>query len=212
MGTREQFAHLLRLYAPIAGAVFLVVVVVLVFVVVRFRQRPGRVVSRRSNAPRAELAYVLGIATVVVVLLVATYRAEDRVDAVAASPALRIAAVASDWRWRFDYPQQGIAEVGSDGAPTELVVPSGETVEFDLSSLDVLHAFYIPYQHFQRLAIPGTISRFDLVFPSPGVQTPGYCNELCGIGHTQMRFDVHVLSPRAFAAWASDQRHTGSAP
>lgn len=206
---RQQFQHLMGLYAPIGVGVFVIVVGLMGFVVVRFRARPGRVPSRRSDAPRLELLYVAAIGAVVVLLLAVTYSTESRVDALAARPVLRINAVASDWRWRFDYPEQGISEVGRGQAPTDLYVPAGETVEFDLSSLDVLHAFFIPYERFQRQATPQLTSRFDLVFPSPGVLTSGYCNEFCGLGHTQMRFEVHVLTPAAFAAWVALRKRLG---
>ncbi|MHB8533020.1 MAG: cytochrome c oxidase subunit II, partial [Solirubrobacteraceae bacterium] len=166
-GTRKEFSHLVGVYLPIAVAVFAIVLAVLAFVLVRFRHRAGRPVSKRSDAPRAEIAYVLMLAAIVVVLVVVTFRGESRVDAVAASPALRITATGSDWRWRFDYPAQGITELGHGEAPTDLFVPAGETIEFDLSSLDVLHAFYIPYERFQRAAIPKIVNRFDLVFPEP---------------------------------------------
>ena len=207
--TRSQFTDLLNVYLPIAIAVFALVVLALAVVVVRFRHRPGRTVSERSDAPRAELAYVLVLAAIVVVLVVVTFRHESRVDAVAASPALRISVVGSDWRWRFDYPGQGIAQLGHGQAPTDLFVPAGETIEFDLTSLDVIHAFYIPYERFQRAAIPQIVNRFDLVFPTPGVQTSGSCNEFCGLGHTQMRFEVHVLTPQAFGAWVTERQHHG---
>lgn len=207
--TRSQFTDLLNVYLPIAIAVFAIVVLALVFVVVRFRHRPGRTVSQRNDAPRAELAYVLFLAAIVVVLVVVTFRHESRVDALAASPALRISVIGSDWRWRFDYPKQAITQLGQGQTPTDLFVPAGETIEFDLTSLDVIHAFYIPYERFQRAAIPKIVNRFDLVFPKPGVQTSGYCNEFCGLGHTEMRFQVHVLTPRAFAAWVAERQRQG---
>ncbi|HWH10961.1 MAG TPA: cytochrome c oxidase subunit II [Solirubrobacteraceae bacterium] len=203
--TRHEFRALLGVYAPIAVGVFLIVVATLGFVVVRFRHRPGRVVSKRSTAPRLELLYVLVLAGIATFLVVITFRTESRVDALAASPALRIAATGSDWRWSFYYPAQGIDEVGRGQGPTELYVPADRTIEFDLTSLDVIHAFYIPYEDYQRAAIPRIVNRFDLVFPKPGVQTSGYCNEYCGIGHTAMRFEIHVLTPTAFAAWVSRQ-------
>lgn len=206
---RQHFQHLMGLYAPVALGVFAIVVGLMVFVVVHFRARPGRVPSTRSDAPRLELLFVAVVASIVVLLLAVTYSTESRVDAVAAGPALRIDAVASDWRWRFDYPQQGISEVGQGQTPTDLYVPAGQTVEFDLSSLDVLHAFFIPYEHFQRQATPQLTSRFDLLFPSPGVQTSGFCAEFCGLGHTQMRFEVHVLTPQAFVAWVAQRQRQG---
>ena len=185
---------------------FAIVVGLLGFTVFRFRHRPGRAVSPRTQAPRAELAYVLGLAVIVGVLLSVSFPAESRVDRLAARPALRIVAIASDWRWRFDYPQQGVAEVAAPPAPTNLVVPVDETIEFDLQSTDVLHAFYIPERDFQRQAIPGITNRFDLVFTRVGTVGSGVCNEFCGLGHTEMRFKVHVLSAPAFAAWALARR------
>jgi cytochrome c oxidase subunit 2 len=210
VSTRTEFTDLLNVYLPVAVAVFVVIVLALAFVVVRFRHRAGRAVSERNDAPRAELAYVLVLAAIVAVLVVITFRGESHVDALAASPALRISATGSDWRWRFDYPAQGISEPGRGQAPTDLFVPAGRTIEFDLSSLDVIHAFYIPYERFQRAAIPRIVNRFDLVFPTPGVVLSGSCNEFCGIGHTQMRFTVHVLSPAAFAAWVTERKRQES--
>ena len=210
VGTRHEFRALSGVYVPIAVAVFVVVVSVLAFVIARFRDRPGHSVSGWTSAPRAELVYVVVVAVIAGVLVLLTYRTESRVDALAASPALRISATGSDWRWSFYYPGEGIDEIGRPGAPTDLYVPAGRTIEFDLTSLDVIHAFYIPYEDYQRAAIPKLVNRFDLVFPRPGLETSGYCNEFCGIGHTEMRFEVHVLTPTEFAAWASRQPHRGA--
>lgn len=208
MDNAEQFQDLFRLYAWIGGAVFVLIVTVIAFVTVRYRARPGRQPSRRTEAPRLEGAYVALIALIVVLLLTFTYRTEAHTDAVTRAPAVRIRAIASDWQWRFDYPALHISEVGGVGsAPTPLYVPAGKTVEFDLTSLDVLHAFFIPAVGFQRQATPGSTTRFDLVFGHPGTLTNGYCNEYCGLGHTDMRFVVHVLSASAFAAWAAAQGH-----
>lgn len=208
--TRAEIGRLADLYIPIAVLVFAIVVLGLLFIVVRFRHREGRRVSDRVDAPRLEAAYLLGLAGVVVVLLAATYHTESRVDAQAARPALRIRAVAADWRWRFDYPAQAISQLGSGGAPPELVVPAGQTVQVDLTSLDVVHAFWIPDTRFQREAFPDHTSSFDLVFGHPGVQLSGACNEFCGLGHTQMRFVVRVLSPGDFGAWVSRRQATGA--
>jgi cytochrome c oxidase subunit 2 len=197
-------------YAPIAVAVFLIVVSALVFVVVRFRHRAGRPISKRSSAPRLEILYVLALAAIATFLVAITFATESRVDALAATPAVRISATGSDWRWSFHYPALGIDEVGRDQTPTDLYVPADRTIEFDLTSLDVIHAFYVPSEAYQRAAIPKIVNRFDLVFPKPGVQTSGYCNEFCGIGHTEMRFQVHVLTPTAFAAWVAGQQRSGT--
>ncbi len=206
--TRHQIGQLADLYIPIGLFVFALVVLSLLFTVVRFRHREGRSIAGRADAPRLEAGYLLGLAALVVVLLAATYHTESLLDAKAARPALRIRAVAADWRWRFDYPAQAISQLGSGGAPTELVVPAGQTIQIDLTSLDVVHAFWIPDTRFQREAFPDHTSSFDLLFGHPGVRVSGACNEFCGLGHTQMRFVVRVLSPGDFGAWLSRRQAT----
>lgn len=205
--SRSEFAGLARLYVAIAVIVALLVFGLTLFALLRFRRRRGaeRVPSRRRDAPVLEGLYLLAIAIVVVVLVAATFSTESRVDAVAARPALRIAVTAADWRWRFDYPAQGVSSLPNSLGVTDLVVPVGETVEFDMRSLDVIHSFWIPERRFQRNAFPNRTTRFDLVFPRPEVDINARCNEFCGLGHTDMRFLVRALPRAQFDQWLAQQ-------
>jgi len=201
--TRSQYAGLEGLYYPIGVAVIVAVVGLTLFALVHFRHREGRAPSTRSDAPLLEGFYVVGLVVIVVVLVVATFTVEGRVDAVAAHPAQRINVTASDWRWRFDYPSQHISELPGPTGVTDLVVPVGQTVEFDMTSLDVIHAFWIPDRRFQRQAFPDRSTSFDLVFDHPGAQLAAQCNEFCGLGHADMRFVVRTVTGAEFARWAS---------
>lgn len=207
--TRSQYASLEGLYYPIALVVIVAVFGLTLFALIHFRRREGRAPSTRSDAPLLEGSYVVGLVVIVVVLVVATFTTEGRVDAVAARPALRVNVTASDWRWRFDYPTQHVSELPGPMGVTDLVVPVGQTVEFDMTSLDVIHAFWIPDRRFQREAFPDRTTRFDLVFDHPGAQLAAQCNEFCGLGHSDMRFVVRTLTAVDFARWAS--RHAPSA-
>jgi len=202
--THRQYERLSDLYLPIAICVFAAVVVLLIAFALRYRARPddARPPSRTHRAPRVEALYALVLAGVAAFLLTATFRTEAKTDRALSdrgTSGVRIDVVAAKWRWRFVYPGTGIVEQ----APVpELVVPAGEPVRFTLISRDVIHSFWIPSLAFKRAAYPRFTQRFTLTFPRPGfTRAGGECAEYCGLYHDQMRFDVRVLGPAAFAAW-----------
>jgi cytochrome c oxidase subunit 2 len=209
--TRGAFSGLFDLYVPIAAGVFAIVVLALVVIVVRDRARPGGPApSTRSRAPRVEIGYAVVLALIAAFLLWrsldATHRVNQTVARAAPAPGagpagLTIAVVGAKWNWRFAYPG-GVVEQGEgpDRLPT-LVVPAGQPVRFRLTSLDVVHAFWIPEARFKYDAIPGRANTFDLIF-DPGVDyRDDRCSEFCGQYHEQMRFRVAVKAPAAFRAW-----------
>jgi cytochrome c oxidase subunit II len=200
VNTREVYDGLAALYVPIAVVVFVLVALAMIVFVWRGRRRDAPRGPEENN--RFELVYVGVLAVVVAVLLVATYRAIDRENARAAGPPLVIHVTAAKWDWRFQYPG-GHLEAGSpNGAPALLTVPAGRQVEFQATSVDVIHGFWVPALKFQRQVIPGRVSTFRLVFPRPGFTTSGTCSFFCGLQHARMRFAIRVLSPGDYDAWA----------
>lgn len=149
--TRSQYDGLAGIYLPIALAVFIVVLVLVVLFALRYRRRDdGRPASGPASAPKLEAAYVLALSGIAAFLVWTTFRTETKVDRLAAHPALTVAVTAAKWHWRFDYPDAGVSQLGIDRRPPTLVVPAGMPVRFRLSSLDVIHAFWIPERRFKR--------------------------------------------------------------
>jgi cytochrome c oxidase subunit II len=206
--TRHEYDRLASLYLPIAAGVVLLVLVLVAAVALRYRAQAGRAPSRVAGAPRVEALYVLLLAAVAAFLLWRTFSVEARVDGASdARAALTVAVTAAKWHWTFAYPALGIVQRGSDARRPTLVLPAGRTVAFRLRSIDVVHAFWIPSRRFKRDATPGFPTRFTLAFPRPGTwANGGECSEYCGLRHWQMRFDVRVLTPAAFAAWERARR------
>jgi cytochrome c oxidase subunit 2 len=81
------------------------------------------------------------------------------------------------------------------------VVPQGEAVRFNLTSVDVIHGFWIPEVRFKRDVFPSTTQSVTLVFPRAG-SFQGQCSQFCGLRHADMLFDVRVVAPSAFVSWA----------
>src|SRR5258706_451450 len=81
-----------------------------------------------------------------------------------------------------------------------LVIPTGETVQFNLTSVDVVHAFWIVPFEFKRDVIPGYANRFT-VTPTRTGTFIGRCSELCGVFHSRMLFRVRIVTPAQFRQW-----------
>jgi len=191
VNTRSVYDGLAALYLPIAGAVFLAVLVAMVWVV---RRRPSE--NPRSDNRRLEIGYACFLAAIAVVLIVATFRSVDRENARAAGRPEVIRAVAGKWHWRFEHAS---GKVEND----VLTVPAGREIEFQATSVDVIHGFWIPATKFQRQLIPGRTTTFRLTFPRPGFATSGACSFFCGLEHARMRFLVDIRTPDDYARWAA---------
>jgi cytochrome c oxidase subunit II len=212
--TRQQFSQLASIYLPIAVAVFVVVCGSVGLCLIRFRRGHNKQAGQRSHAPLLEGTYALVLVGVVSFLVFKTFTTESRVDAVAPAnigakspaepPPLQINVTGSKWKWTFDYPAQRISEVGT------LVVPTNTTVRFNVTSIDVIHSFWIPQQRTKRDAFPNHVNSFDQTFNKPGLML-GECSEYCGLGHSNMRLSVQAMTPLDFNRWASSHR-PGASP
>lgn len=84
---------------------------------------------RRPSGPQVhgnlaiELVWTLVPLLIVLVLIVVTFRAQNRINYMRPRPTLVVDVVAFQWNWRFDHPDSGVRVVGVKGRPAELVVP-----------------------------------------------------------------------------------------
>src|SRR5579875_2187494 len=112
----------------------------------------------------------------------------------------------SQWKWRYEYPDEHLAftsnlatprEQLAGSAPTDpdyllevdrpLVLPVGEKVRILLTSTDVIHSWWVPAFGVKQDAIPGFLRETWVRIESPGVYR-GQCAELCG-GEKRRRKD-----------------------
>jgi cytochrome c oxidase subunit II len=203
--TRDAYGDVERLFLPIGVAVFVLFAGAVLLLAWRGRRR-AEPRGRANNTP-LEVAYVAALGLTVAFLVTTSFRADDRERSAVAGERLRIHVIAAKWRWRFEYPDDGVVIQGHDGRVPVLVVPARTDVDFDAESLDVGHGFWIPEMRFQRQLFPDRPARFSITFPSAGVLTSARCSFYCGLRHQDMRFTVRVLEPPAFRAWA--QREGG---
>jgi cytochrome c oxidase subunit II len=107
---------------------------------------------------------------------------------------LRVEAHASQWQWRFSYPDNP-----GTAASEVLHLPAGEPVDIVVTAEDVIHAFWVPRLGGKIDAIPGHTNVIRLQADEPGIYR-GICAEYCGQGHETMGFVVEAHAPDDYAA------------
>jgi len=215
--TRETYDALFSVYMPIMIGVLVLIWVLTIAFVVRYRAGANRPLRQKAES-HLEYVYAGFLACVAIVLVVITFNAlgDDPADSHPATLAghklpagaqpVQIKTTAAKWKWRFDYPAYGITQTAVGRAPARLVVPAGVPVQFEQTSTDVIHAFWIPELRFKKDAFPGRVHHFVLEFPKPGILSGGKCAEYCGLDHSYMTFTVRVMEPGEFRAWAEANR------
>jgi cytochrome c oxidase subunit 2 len=204
MPFRSAFAQLFTQDTTIASVVFCLVVLALGGAVAAswWRRRRGLPASRRFEANRLETGYVAVLAGIVVFLVVTGFMANARDFPDPPKPAATVQVTGYQWCWRFAYEGTPRTVTGQceGGSPPVLVVPAGKPVRIDVTSADVIHAFWLPDQRFKINAYPGQVNTFTITFPKPGTWI-GRCAQVCGLYHFDMDYYVQAVPAAAFATF-----------
>ena len=196
--------------------IFLLVEVLLVVFVVRYRRRnrPRDADGAQIHgANRLELAWTVG--PVVILFAIAAFvfaklpGIQDVPAATAGSENLVVEVTGTQFTWEYRYPN-GVVAIDT------LRAPQGRTVELKVTApdWDVIHSWWIPALGGKIDAIPGTVNTTWFRAKQPGM-FPGQCAELCGLYHAKMTAAVEVLPAAEFDAWLAEratQQAAGTSP
>lgn len=197
-------------------AIFLLVEVLLIVFVVRYRRRSrprDQDGAQIHGANKLELAWTVG--PVLILFAIAAFvfaklpTIQDVPAAAAGSENLVVDVIGTQFMWQFRYPN-GVVTVD------RLRVPQGRTVELDVSSpdWDVIHSWWIPALGGKIDAIPGKLNKTWFEAKRTGV-FQGQCAELCGLYHAKMLATVEVMPAGAFDSWYEErlaQQQAGTSP
>jgi cytochrome c oxidase subunit 2 len=176
----------------------------ILFAVVRYRRRSEDAPRQtRYNLP-LEVLYTLAPFAIIGVLFFYTVEHGNVITKNSGASTHQINVVGQQWQWTFNYKdtvdgQQGVWETGTLDQPAELVLPVNESVEFELTSPDVIHSFWVPAFYFKLDVIPGRTGKFELT-PTKTGTFAGKCAELCGLYHSRMIFTVRVVTADEYQA------------
>jgi cytochrome c oxidase subunit II len=186
----------------------------IIWAVVFHRKRGDKLPPQvRYNMP-IEILYTVIPFVLIAVLFYYTAKDENVLTATPARPDVTVNVVGFQWSWEFDYPTEGVKETGAMWDPTKpdsqqalpvLEIPVGKRVQFNLTSPDVVHAFWVPEFLFKRDVIPGHPTQFQVDLTKTGTYT-GHCSELCGVYHSRMLFTLKVVTPQEYQTWIAQQK------
>jgi cytochrome c oxidase subunit 2 len=179
--------------------IFVLVETALVVTVVRYRRRAGGPAPQaiHGNTP-LEILWTIIPAIILALIAVPTVKTIFRIDTVPKN-AVQIEVIGHQWWWEFRYPQSGVITAN------ELHIPVGRDIAFTLTSVDVIHSFWVPAFGGKRDLIPGRTNHMWFNASETGT-FPGQCTEFCGASHANMLFTV-VSQPQAeYDAWIAQQK------
>jgi len=112
---------------------------------------------------------------------------------------LQVQVIGQQWKFTYRYPQFGGFET------SQLVLPEGQWVQFNVTSLDVIHSFWAYQLGVKSDANPG-VDNVAYTKPTHTGPFTVRCAELCGLWHGAMFDTGQVMTVPAFRAWATATR------
>ena len=190
----------------LAGIVALIVFVVVVYILFKFKDRGQDIPEQTHGNPKLEIALTILpaviLATIAVPTVVKIFELNETDDAVCV-----VNVTGQQWWWEYDYPagECGGVEIAEPIVTSgELVIPAGEPVLLRITSRDVIHSYWIPKLNGKRDAVPGRLHPLRMEADEPGIYV-GQCTEFCGLSHARMRQAVVALDTDDFQTWVDNQ-------
>jgi cytochrome c oxidase subunit 2 len=203
------------LWALIAVAVLVVGIVTILLLIGLFRHRglPRHAPSVPLGRAEGGLKWVyVGTAVSAAALFVTALGTFYVLGAVAGPPdrkALTINVAGHQWWWEVSYDDPDNSRVFTTA--DEIHIPTGQPVRVKLTSVDVIHSFWVPQLTGKMDTIPGQSNETWLEADKPG-RYRGQCTEYCGLQHAHMGFLVIADPPDTFRAWWDNQLKPPPAP
>ncbi len=201
----EQQSSLFTIIMYISAGVFTLVEALIIYSVIRFRKKKNddAIPAQTHGNTKLEITWT-GLSIILVIFLF--FMSLGTLQAIAApstSNALNIKIIGHRWWWEFDYPDLGIITAN------ELHIPVNEPVLGDLTSVDVIHSFWVPELSGKVDAIPNQTNHIWLTSDKIDVYN-GQCAEFCGANHANMRIKVVVEFARRFSGLGCQPAEAGS--
>lgn len=206
--------------------IVLLVLVLLIYVMLRFNSKANPVPSKTSHNTTIEVIWTIFPILVLIAIAVPSFSllfAQQDPGRILKdydpSKVLTVKATGIQWYWNYEYPDNdGVAfdsnmltdQQRTDPAnqprllavDNEMIVPVGTVVRMQVIGQDVIHSFTVPAFGIKIDAVPGRLNETWFLAEREGVYY-GQCSELCGINHAFMPIAVRVVKPEQFKTWVT---------
>lgn len=195
----------------------LLVLGLLLFCIVRFRESVNPVPSRTTHNTTLEVVWTVVPALILVFIAVFSFPLLYRQLEIP-NPDMTIRAIGHQWYWSYEYPDNGNftfdanliekADIKSGqnyllDTDNPVVLPVDTVIRIQITATDVIHSWTIPAFGVKHDAVPGRVNESWFKIERPGIYY-GQCSELCGVKHAYMPITIHAVSKEQFQAWVSE--------
>jgi cytochrome c oxidase subunit 2 len=195
--------------------------------IVLHRKSRGQTPAQFTHSTKAEIIWTIIPVVILVVMAVPATKALVHME-VAPETEMTIKITGFQWRWKYEYVEDGIQFISSLDAASNavrmlesdtnpetvpdyllnvdkpLVLPADTKIKFLITADDVIHSWWVPALGWKRDAVPGFINEAWTEVKEPGVYR-GQCAELCGKDHGFMPIVLNVLPKDEYRAWVREQ-------
>ncbi|HEY1736264.1 MAG TPA: cytochrome c oxidase subunit II [Methylovirgula sp.] len=218
-----------NLLVPIVVVVSLFVLVLLIWVIIRYNEKANPVPSQLTHHTGLELAWTIIPVLILVVIAIPSFRLLNH-QLIFPQADMTMKVTGHQWYWTYEYPKdQGggfnfdsygkgadelkPGELRQLAVDNEAVVPVGKTIIVQVTSSDVIHSFTVPSFGIRIDAVPGRLNQTWFKAEREGVYY-GQCSKLCGQNHAYMPIAFHVVSQEDYAAWiaGAKKKFSSAAP
>ncbi len=223
----EQIYDLHTLIMWIIVGIFVVVFGFMAVAIIKHRKSVGHEAEQFHENTTVEIIWTI---VPFIILIGMAYPATKTVIAMkdTSNPDITIKATGYQWKWGYDYLQEGISFYSNLATPRDqidghnddargknanyllevdnaVVVPVGKKVRIITTANDVIHAWWVPALGVKQDSIPGFVR--DTWFKADKVGTyRGQCAELCGKDHGFMPIVVEVVEQEKYVKWVADAK------
>jgi cytochrome c oxidase subunit II len=228
----EQIYDLHTLIMWIIFGIFVLVFGVMAVAIVKHRKSVGHKAEQFHENTTVEIIWTI---VPFVILIGMAYPATKTVLAMkdTSNPDITIKATGYQWKWGYDYLQEGISFYSNLATPRDqidghnnearaqnanyllevdnaVVVPVGKKVRIITTANDVIHAWWVPALGVKQDAIPGFVRDTWFRADRVGIYR-GQCAELCGKDHAFMPIVVEVVEQEKYDQWVASVKKTTAA-
>lgn len=211
---------------PLITIISIFVLLLLVWVIIRYRRAANPTPSRTSHNTAIEIVWTLAPVLILVAIAIPSIKLLAAQFKPAPKNAVTLKAIGNQWFWSYEYPDNGGIQLtanmlkegdqvgkgqryrtDADGprllaTDQRVVLPVGVPIRLVTTATDVIHSWAVPAFWIKLDAIPGRLNETSFIIPKEGVYF-GQCSELCGARHAFMPIAVEAVSPAKFAQWVA---------
>lgn len=195
------------------SAIIFAIVAGLILVALYHGRRKTTLPEQDFGSEKTEIAWMVGPVIIVIwlvaisahlVITLNAYPPESPDDSTNHSQ-IDLIATGHQWWWEIEYPESGVISAN------EIYIPVGKKLRVQISSVDVIHSFWVAQLGQKIDAIPGRDNYIWLEASEPG-SYQGRCSEYCGAQHAWMNFKVYAVSQPEYEKWIATEKQDTSQP